>query len=275
MQTAGCLNGVVTTANQTSPTTATVTVDTYYDFACTTLWQQFTWNVTTTGSTQETGPFSYAAYTANGVQEGYASGTMSVTLDSSSGAVLDFSLQTDVAKSVTAPPFGTAALACGQTPPLGPSLSCGFAEVADVSSGGEQGANMILNVTQTSALVGSFTLSANVTAQAYIAGTNGMTISSATPFTWAISGGTLESAIAGTITIAYQANGIPTSVTGNLTDSRHATTVTLAATKSGLTGSVAGGSTSYATFSVDLSGNGTITYANGAAGQIQSWLIAG
>jgi hypothetical protein len=266
-----CTNGVITTTNQTSPTTAVITVDSYYDPTCTTLWAQLTWNVTA-GGTTAAGPFSYDDYAKTGAQEGYTSGTLSITFNSALTAATAFSVDmNDIATSPTSPSYGQVELACGQTS----SLNCGFAVIADTAGGSEQGANMTMGAGITMHPAGSYSVTVNVNAQAYTSGANGMSISPGTFPAWTISGGTLENSVAGTLSVLYSGTSTPNSLSASFTDAQYDTKVTLAASNGGLTGTISRESASLAAFSVDVSGNGTITYGNGTTGQIRDWLVIG
>lgn len=271
LTTSACNNGVITTVNQTSSTTATETVSTYYDTSCVTLWEQLTWNVTLSGTTLA-GPFSSSQYTKTGTQESYVSGSLSVTLNNALTAITAMSVQmTDIATSPTAPSLGQLGLACGITS----SLSCGLAMVANVGTTAEQGASMTLGATETAGSAGSYTVSLTLNTQAYTSAANGMTITPAAFPGWTISGGSLSGSVNGSMTVAYTANGTPTSISASFTDPQYGTTVALSATATGVAGTISRDSTSYGTFSVDVNGNGTIAYSDGTTGQIADWMIVG
>lgn len=271
MTTTACSNGVITSTTQTSSTTATVVVDTYYDPSCVTLWEDLTWNVTLSGTTLA-GPFSFDTYAQSGAQLAYASGTLSVTMNSALTTATAMSIQmNDIASSPTAPSQGQLGLACGLTS----SLNCGYAIVANVANSGEQGVNMTLGATETPGTSGSYTVTLNLNAQSYTGGAGSMSIAQAAFPAWSISGGTLANSLAGSMTVGYAANGSPTSLSASFTDPVYATTVSLSATTSGISGTITKGTTSFATFSVDMNGNGTISYSDNTTGKIEDWMIVG
>lgn len=267
--TTACTNGIITTTTQTSSTTLTITVDSYYDLTCTHLREELVWSAAIANTTAA-GPFTDTEYTNAGSVGGYRSGNLSFTFNSALTAITAISiLMSDIATSQTAPSIGELGLACA----LSSSVSCGVAAVENVASGGEQGVNLNVSGSETAGANGTYSVQITLNAQAYTGASNSMTIAQGTLPAWTISGGTLFDSLTGNANVAYAANGIPTSAAVNLTDPQYNTTVSLTATQNGLTGLVQRGSTTYATFSVDLSGNGTITYDGGATGQIQNWLI--
>lgn len=269
--TSACTNGVITSTTQTSPSTATIVVYTYYDSNCVTLWNDLTWNITASNTTVA-GPFTYDEYEQSGVQQGYVSGSLSVTLNSALTAVTQISMQmNDISTSPTAPSQGQLGLACGVTS----SANCGVAMVANIAGGGEQGATMTMGATETPGTSGTYNVTLNLNAQGYTSGAGAMSIAAGTFPAWTISGGTLVSSLSGTMTAAYAGNGSPTSLSASFTDPMYGTSVALTSTLSGVSGTITKGTTSYATFSVDMNGHGTISYSDGTTGQIQDWMIVG
>lgn len=271
LTTSACSNGVITSTNQTSSTTATITVYTYYDATCVTLWQDLTWSVTASGTTLA-GPFSTDQYAQTGTQTGYVSGLLSVTLNSALSAITALSIQmNDISTTASAPSLGQLGLACA----LSTSLNCGVAVVGNVGSTAEQGVDMTLGATETPGSAGSYTVALTLSAQGYTSGAGAMAIAPATFPAWTISGGTLSAALSGTMSVGYAANGSSTSLSATFTDPQYGTAVSLSATSTGISGSISRTGTSYGSFTTDASGNGTITYSNGATGQIADWIIVG
>lgn len=267
--TSACTNNTISTTTQTSPTSETITVDTYYDSLCTALKSSITWNASFSGSTVS-GPFTFDEYTQSGTQTGYVTGTLSIMMNSTGTSIVGLSIQmTDIATTPAAPSQGQFAIACSEST----SVTCGTAAIADMSAGGEQGVNLNFSASSSAGTTGGTNVSATLNAQAFTSAAGTMSITAGTFPSWSISGGTLYAALNGNLSVAYSSAGVATSLNATFTDPQYDTTVALTQASSGITGTITRGSVSYATFSVDNNGNGTITYDNGTTGQIENWLI--
>lgn len=254
-----CSNNTITTTTTTSATSATITVDQYYDASCTTLKNELVWNLALSGTTGS-GAFTDTAYGTTGSQTAYLAGTLTMTFNSAITGVVALTMDvTTVATSQTAASTGQIGIACSLVTPI----SCGTAAVADLA-GAQQGTNVSITATQSGS-----TVDMQLSAQAYTA-SSGMSLAEATFPNWTITGGTQVASLSGSLDVSS------TSVTANLTDAQYGTTVTLTAgTGGGLSGTIASGSATEATFTVDGNGNGTISYSDGSTATISGWLITG
>lgn len=266
-----CTSGTVVSTNSTSPTTVTITVQSYYDQLCTALEGTLVWNVTVNPPTSVSGPATMTRYATSGAVVTYETLTLSMTFtDSKLSQLSQLSVDvTTIANSVNGPSVGSYGISCGLVGTS--SLTCGLGAVTNVST---------LSVEQgfTLGLTGSGSASsvqATITAQAYQGALNALSLSPGAFPAWTISGGTLLDSASATVAATYASNGTPTLLAFTMTDAQDQATVTLAATPSGISGTIAQSATgaTVATFAIDALGNGTISYSNGTQGQIEDYLI--
>ncbi|TAM56601.1 hypothetical protein EPN52_13670 [bacterium] len=266
-----CTSQTVTSMNQTSSTTATITVQSYYDQSCTSLEGTLVWNLTVNSPTSVSGPATMTRYAASGSVVTYETLSLSMTFtDTTLTQLSQLSVDvTSIASSVNGPSIGSFGIACGLTGAS--SLTCGLGAVANMPSlSVEQGFTLGLTGSESASSV-----QATITAQAFQGGLSALTLSPGTFPAWTISGGALLDSASATVAATYASNGTPTSLAFTMTDSQDQATVVLVANSSGIAGTIARTDTgaTVATFTIDALGNGTISYSNGTQGQIEDYLI--
>ena len=273
-----CTAGQESNATLTSPTTATFTVEDFYDGTCLTPAYMMVWNATQTSTVAFQGPGNITYYDASGTTIGYATFTLSGTFtDTTLAQLAQLSFDvTSLSQSPSAPSIGAVALACGLNgQPNG--LACGIGAVANVSSlSASYGATVTLSGAGTS--TGSSTnVQVNGSAQAYQGALNGLSVSAGAFPAWVIAGGTQVDQATGSLTAAFNLNGVPVSMNETITDAADQATVSLSAGASGISGTVTDTQNGVvvATFTISPIGFGTISYSNGSTAQIEDFMIAG
>ena len=260
----GCVNGFTEVITSPSSGVGSVVDTYYYDAACTSVREVVTANLNlNTGEGNGTDTF----YSPQEVITLYEALGFAVAKSSTSVA---FAVLASLSTNPTTSPFAEAGVACGAVPLAGGSATCSAA-ATDTVGGGMVGASVAISGSVAYTSAGS-TLSLNDSASVYTGGISSLTIVAGTN-AWAISGGTLIDQGSGTGTGSYNASGILTQATISVTDTITNETVTVTGSASGITGAVTFGGRQIASFSTDLSGNGSITYADGTTGAIQGFSI--
>jgi len=239
----------------------TITIEDYYDDACTQPEAEVVWTATQSGSTVS-GPASFTEYSASGTVTGTASAQITFLFNNSSlQEETGFSfLLTDVVEN--GEDLGEIGVACTLTV-TGSCSSAGVAAAANASSiDSEEGASVTLSV--------SSTLSMNV-AQ-YQGAENSLTVSQGTFPAWTISP---SSALLSSVSISGSATANGFALT--LTDSTYGGTLAITGTASGVTGTLTNTATgaTVASFTVNAQGNGTLTYSNGTQVSIVDYIVQG
>jgi hypothetical protein len=265
---AGCSNGYASNTVYNADGSSTETDSYYYDQQCTLIEEVDVYNYpanTSAASITITG--SVETYARSGAVTGYT--TLSLTVQSSSTQ----DLITLTATDYTAPgtqPIGKTGVTC-LGPPSGASIHCGDALV-ETTSAGQVGVSLddaiavVSNSTTT-------TVSSTATASDYAAA-SGLDIQQGTPPAWSVIGASPLQTVSGTVTLSFSGS---TLASGSLTitDVTDAISVTGTFTQTTITLTASGRGATVATATVDLSGNGTITYADGTTASITAWTITG
>jgi hypothetical protein len=250
----------------------------FYDAACTALWQDIFLDVVATSSTTAAVAGADIAYTTAGAQYDYETLVFAISgIGTGSG---EFALKFTDAAATNAPERVALGVACnvaGQT-----SLGCGFGAVAHLSPIAEDVAALV-NVNASVASVGSGVVNVPVSGNAsgYVSGLNALGLTTGSTFpNWAISGGSAfdTETLVGQLSYSISTGAL---VGGTLTvaDAADDGTVTVSAggSPAQINGSVNRTSTGQvvATFTLDVAGNGTVTYSNGSTAQIVGWAVLG
>ncbi|HTV72528.1 MAG TPA: hypothetical protein VME66_02335 [Candidatus Acidoferrales bacterium] len=257
-----CTNGE-TESWSTSGTVISFTIDTYYDSGCTQLWQN-------TAGTFDTSQDSFNA---------------AVTTDSLAGSVIAYetlngaltltaiALQGTEASSVGGTPFLTIGMTCS----IAGSISCGAADIRNLT-GLSESLGVTEQLTYTTSLVsgGGTTTSASGSEDVYTGSLGGLSIGQGSGTAWTVSGGTQVAALSATLSEAVNASNVITAFNVTESDTAQNTGLTLSLNGSGgFNGTITELSTgtTAATFTVDQNGDGTITYANGTTAPITDYIV--
>jgi hypothetical protein len=245
-----------------------ITIDEYYDVACTQIESSLVWTETET-ATSFSGPATETVYSTNGSVTETAQLQVTVDLSSVNGnpdttpIISGFSILTTSMRSGAGYQLGEAGLACALTSPV----TCGVVAAVNGSSG-ESG----INVNATAGSSASTSLSMQV--QTYRANAaNGLSISPATFPAWSIApAGDLTQ----TISLTGQENSTQLSFTVNDATNGGALTIT-GATSGTVTGTLTStsGGAQIASFTIDANGDGSVTFGNGTTATIAGYTIEG
>lgn len=270
-----CTNNTETATVAVSTTEEQLYERTFYDSACTQLYQDMFLDVVATSSTAGTITGTDTEYSVSGAFLDYVTLTMNMSGIGTSAP--QFSLQATSAANSTAQPTVQFGVACG----LGSSssLACGFGGVDTVQAlSQDEGVTLNLAASATTSTT-SVTVPVSGNAAAYTGATGALKLTPGTFPAWTISGGTLSDSATLNGQFSYSTAGVIAGASLTLTDSADDGTVTLTAggTPETIAGTIKQTDTGkqVATFSVDASGNGTITYSNGTTGTIQNWVVTG
>jgi hypothetical protein len=120
-----------------------------------------------------------------------------------------------------------------------------------------------------------FSLQLTVAGTGYTGATQSMTIAPATAPAWSITGGTQITTLSGTATLGFGPSGMMSNANITLVDSADGLTITLTSiAHGGLSGTVTTSSgQTVATVTVDANGDGTIDYTSGETAQVRDWVI--
>lgn len=239
--------------------TETITLQDYYDAACTQLEAEIVWTVTINGDNYS-GPAQFTEYSQSGTQTGSAD--VQITFIIAGNELTGFSfLMSSIVQNGT-PVGGEVGLACAAG--TGSSATCGIAAVANVSALSlEDGISVTESVT---------TSSVSMQAADYQGTENSLSIVAGTLPNWTISP---SSDLVSSVSITGQATASGFTLT--LTDNTNGGTFAITGASSGVTGSLTNNSTgaTVATFTVNAQGNGTLTYGNGTQVTIVDYIVQG
>jgi len=158
------------------------------------------------------------------------------------------------------------------------SLGCGFGAVDhDQTAGNDLGATVTVTAAVGTTQSGLTNVNVNGSAAGYSGALDALKLAAGTAPNWVISGGTTTDSATLTGALAFNSLGIASSGTMTVTDSADQGSVTFTATSTGDTGAITDTATgkTVATFTVDQSGNGTVTFSNGTTAQISAWQLLG
>ncbi len=251
----GVNESVVANANGTD----TVTIEDYYDDNCMDPEAEIVWTVTSSGTTVS-GPALFTEYSTSGAQTGSANVQITFVYNSAGTELTGFSfLLSNVVDNGT-PVSGEIGLACS----AGTSTTCGVAAVANVAA---------LDLEDGASVVASFgTSSVSMQIAAYQGAENALSVAAGTIPNWTISP---SSDLVSSVSISGQATASGFTLT--LTDSTNGGTLAMTGTSTGVTGTLTNNATgaTVASFTVNASGNGTLTYSNGTQVTIVDDIVQG
>lgn len=251
-----------------SSTVEDLTLNTYYDTACTKLWWVGQFVVTATTSTTGTLVGSYTYYTQLGSVYEYIGG---VTISIGPNYV---SIGGNIATSQTASPYVNLGVGCTIATN---SSSCTVAAVDHLATAllDEAAAATVSAALTTGA--STTTVGINGTGAGHTGALNSLGLVPQGVSGWSVTGGSpsISVSLAGSVT--YTSTSALSGESLTLADSADGVTVSMvyAAATQLITGTVVQTSTGgvVATFSVSATGTGTVTYGNGASGQIVNWAV--
>lgn len=247
----------------------------FYDAGCTKLWRDNYADVNASSQTSIDGIGTMATYDTGGTQTSYDTFTMSLAQPSS--GVLTISMKLTTALNSTAPELSQNGIAC-QFTTLSQAATCGMGEVQHAKNANvDTGVTFAINNLTTTTANGVITIPIDTTLNTYTGSYNALTLAASPTFpSWMVTGGTAMSSSTAKGTVAAGSNGVQ-SVALTLTDSLNNATVTLVTSGSKINGTIIETSTGkqVATFSVDPSGNGTISYSDGTSATITDWILIG
>jgi len=268
-----CSAGVELSTIPIGTTETQIHEQTFYDSGCFLLFQDIQLDVVA-NATSGTLSGSETQYTRAGAVNQY--NTISGTLAGVGTSNVQLSLQVTDAASSSSPQIAVAGLSCNVSLT---AQSCGSGAVAHRASLSEDfGAT--INASASGLTVGSattFVFSGN--GASYKGGYGALTLKQGAFPAWAVTGGTVTDAVTLSAQLTFNSAGILTGGSLSLVDSGDDATVNIVASGSPLviTGVIkqADNGQTVATFNVDASGNGTITYSNGSTFAIVAWQVMG
>ncbi len=271
-----CSNGIETATIVISPTEEQAYARLFYDAACTKIHQDTFIDVVAVSATAASATGTTTLYDTSGKAYDYQ--TIALTLTGIGSGSGTFSIVADDAASAGVPKSAMLGVACGVAPA---SLSCGIGAVARESALSQDlGATLSINAASTTASNGNLTVPVSGSAASYTGALGALTLAQAAFPTFAVSGGTATDSGTFNGSFTYSPTGMLLAGSFTLTDAAADGTVTansVGTPATGVNGVITRTSTgqTVATFSVDVNGNGTITYSNGTTGRIVNWQIVG
>jgi hypothetical protein len=262
-------SGVNESSVENANGSVTITIQDYYDSACTELESEIVWTASETQSGSQTvisGPANFSEYAQSNSTTPTETANAQVTFYETSNELTGFSfLLSDVTQNGAAV-SGEIGVACNAASST--AISCGVAAIANVAAlGAEEGSSASASVT-----VGS-SVSVNMTVSAYQGADNSLSIAPGTFPDWTIAPSSDQ-----TSSVSITGQGTSTGFTLTLTDSTNGGTFTITGTSSGaVTGTLTNNSSgaTVASFTVNSSGDGTLTYSNGTQVQIVDYVVQG
>jgi hypothetical protein len=262
--------GVNETIVETSSTTATVTLEDYYDSACTDLEAEIVWTVTESQSGSQTilsGPATFSKYAQGNSATPTQTASAQITFyENASDQVTGFSYLLSNMTQNGSPISGEAGLACNVASST--SVSCGVAAIANVAAlSAEDGALVSASVSTASSVTVSMAVAA------YQGAENRLSIAQGTFPNWTISPASDQTA-----SVSITGSATSTGFALTLTDNTNGGTFAISGSSSGnVTGTLTNNSTgaTVASFTVNGQGNGTLTYSSGTQVQIVDYVVQG
>lgn len=270
-----CTNSNESYSVQVSATESQYYSRDFYDAGCTKLWRDDYADVKASSPTSADGTGTMSVYDTNGTQTSYNTFTVSLSQPTTGG--MNVSVKLTNAVNSTSPELSQNGMAC-QFTNLSDAANCGVGEVQHAKTASvDTGVTFAISNLTTTYTNGITTVPIDTALNAYTGAYGALTLTPGTTFpNWVIAGGTLISSSTAKGSIAVGTSGVQ-SVALVLTDSANDATVTLASSGSKINGTIVETSTGkqIATFVVDQSGNGTMTYGNGTTATISGWILAG
>lgn len=243
------------------------TIDDYYDSMCTQLEDSLVWTASAQGD-DITGPATFTQYSTSGAITGTADAVITFVYTNSSLSVLSgiSFLLTDVTENGSTS-SGSIGLACSETA-AGATGECSVAVTENVAALSEE-----LGAVATISLASS-NQSIAMQIAAYQGAENALAIASGTFPAWTISPASdvvASDSIAGGAT---SGGGFTLTLTDNTNGGTLAIVGSSSGTVNGTLTNTATGST-VATFTIDSSGDGTLTYSSGTQVSIVDYIVQG
>ena len=271
--TTGCVDSEIETTTVISSTVENLTIQSYYDTACTQLAVLGQFVLTVTSSTSATAAGSYTYYTQAGTIFEY-DGPVTITFGGLGTGSEYFATSSSVATSRLAIPYGSEGFGCSTT---SSSVTCTSAAVEHwTSSNDDEGQSLTLTAALTQS-GSSSTATISGTGNGYTAAFDALSVVPQGVSSFAVSGAAASLSVSVNASAAFNA-GVLGGETLTVTDAPDGATLEMsynAATQL-LGGTVmqTGTGLVLATFSVSsISGSGTVTYGNGTTAQIVDWVI--
>jgi hypothetical protein len=248
--------GVEITTTQTGADTETVTIQEYYDAACTELESTLNWTATISSSATGytiAGPATFSEYAEGSSTVTESANAQIAFYENSSETLTGISiLLTGI--TIDGNSAGSLGVACTETG----ATACGLAMVTSGNSEVGALASMTLSGSSVSMQISQY------------AGSS-LTIAPATLPDWTISPASDQTQ---SVSISGSASGSGFTLT--MTDSQNGGTYTIDGSSSGtVTGTlvVTGTSTTEASFTLNAAGNGTVTFSNGTTANVVDYVI--
>lgn len=268
-----CTSDTETALVAVSQTEEQIYMRTFYDSACTQLDQDIYLDVVATNSTTGTATGTDTQYTQSGTP--FAYNTIAMSLTGIGTASAGISIEITDAATATSPQLGVVGVACGIA--TGAS-ACGFGAVAhDQAANSDVGMTIADNVSVATGQGGLIDVTLTGSGAAYSGALNALSLTAGTFPAWAVSGGSAVDSTTVSGQLAFTPALQFASGTLTLTDSSDLGSASFTIATTGGNGSITDTATGkvVATFSVDATGTGTITYSNGTTGTISNWVLLG
>ncbi len=269
-----CSNGVESATNEISQSEDQLYERIFYDSACTHLFQDMFIDAVATSASSVTASGTDAYYTSAGQVYDYATLTLTITDTGANSGTL--SVHATDAASATAPQTSATGVSCSIS---STSIGCGSGAVAhEASLSTDFGDTLAFNAS-VSSTSSTATVVISGTGSSFSGSLNALSLSAGTFPAWIVTGGTTLDIASFSGSVTFASSGAVASITLTLTDAANDGTVAISASGSPavITGTVkqTDTGTTLATFTVDASGNGTITYSNGTTAPITNWIVQG
>jgi hypothetical protein len=268
-----CVGGEEYSTTTVSTTVSSITVEIFYDAACTEPESLGQFTVTENSATSATISGSDTLYTMAGTIDGYNTLTLSLSVPSALGPIT-VTDQVSEASSPSSQPFANIGSTCSIN--SNGNETCSIA-VADHSAALNADNAVVENVTETVTEVPSLSETIAGNGSAYLGALNSIGITQQGTATWTVTGGSKVDSATLSATYGYTGSTLVNNAALTISDSANGGVVSVMFNASSQTyeGTLTQGSSgaTLATFSVDPTGSGTITYSNGATGTISNGVI--
>jgi hypothetical protein len=269
-----CSNGLESATIEISQTEVQLYAREFYDSACTKLYQDIFLDAVATSAYAATASGTDTYYSTSGQVYDYTTVRLSITSPTANSGTIS-ALATD-APSATAAQSAAVGIACSFATT---SLGCGFGDVVhEAAASQDLGSTLAFNATASGSAT-TETVSINGTGSAFSGSLNALTLSAGTFPAWVVGGGSTIDTVTFNGTETFTSSGDLTAIALTVSDAADDGTVTMSAggTPVVISGTVKQTDTgqTLATFTVDASGNGTITYSNGTTAPISNWNVLG
>lgn len=275
LQVGTCNNGFESSSTTISATSSSVTAEYFYDAACTEPQSLGQFTISTTGSTGFSLTGNVTLYTIAGVVDGY--NTVSISFNVPTPDSETYVLQATDATSQSSSPFANLAGNCSITGQTG-AQTCSIAvDVHATALNADYGVVESEATSLSNSSLTTFIETFTGTGSAYVGALNATNVVQQGSSGWAITGGaSVGSAnLSGTYTVTSTSFVQNVAFTINDNVNGGTVTVTYNPTSQAYSGTLtanSGGGT-LATFTVDATGSGTVTYSNGMSSTVSDGVI--